>query len=208
MHQAGCGTGLVHRLCGRHFPPGQLHHAGGGCTALLRLLGYDSGSLAGSFPTAQLSKASAIGLLDDTTAMQGQTLTRQDCVTLFYNLLTAGNSAGAVYGATLGYTITNGEVDYSTLVSSDTKGPYVASSGTLELPFSTDHVTVYRNGSASSLSAVKQYDVYYYNANLRTVWIYSNRVTGTLTAVSPNRAAPTSRHCGGRPTTSAPHRHL
>ena len=163
-----------------------------GCTALLRLLGYDSGSLAGSSPTAQLSKAGAIGLLDDTTAMQGQTLTRQDCVTLFYNLLTAENSAGAVYGATLGYTITNGEVDYSTLVSSDTKGPYVASSGTLELPFSTDHVTVYRNGSASSLSAVKQYDVYYYNANLRTVWIYSNRATGTLTAVSPNRAAPTS----------------
>ena len=39
-----------------------------GCTALLRLLGYDSGSLAGSSPTAQLSKAGAIGLLDDSEA--------------------------------------------------------------------------------------------------------------------------------------------
>ena len=63
-----------------------------GCTALLRLLGYDSGSLAGSFPTAQLSKSSAIGLLDDLAAVQGQVLTRQDCVTLFYNLLTTQTS--------------------------------------------------------------------------------------------------------------------
>ncbi|MEM5781055.1 MAG: S-layer homology domain-containing protein, partial [Lawsonibacter sp.] len=70
------------------------------CTALLRLLGYDSGSLAGSFPTAQLSKAGAVGLLDDVTASQGKALTRQDCVTLFYNLLVAGNSSGAIYGAT------------------------------------------------------------------------------------------------------------
>lgn len=163
-----------------------------GCTALLRLLGYDSGSLAGSFPTAQLSKSSAIGLLDDLAAVQGQVLTRQDCVTLFYNLLTTQTSSGSVYGATLGYTITNGEVDYSALVAADTKGPYVASSGSLELPFRTDNVAVYRNGSASDLSAVKQYDVYYYNANLRTVWLYSSRVTGTLTAVSPNRAAPSS----------------
>jgi len=84
------------------------------CTALLRLLGYDSGSLAGSFPDAQLSKSKSIGLLDDLNAVQGQALTRQDCVTLFYNLLTCQNSAGVVYGTTLGYTITNGEVDYST----------------------------------------------------------------------------------------------
>ena len=69
-------------------------------------------------------------------------------------------SSGSVYGATLGYTITNGEVDYSALVAAGTKGPYVASSGSLELPFRTDNVAVYRNGSASDLSAAKQYDVY------------------------------------------------
>lgn len=162
------------------------------CTALLRLLGYDSSSLAGSFPDAQLSKARAVGLLDDLDVSQGQTLTRQDCVTLFYNLLVAENSSGTVYGTTLGYTITNGEVDYSTLVTADTKGPYIAASDTLSLPFGTTNVTVYRNGTLSDLSAVIQYDVYYYNEALRTVWIYSDRVTGTLTAVSPSTAAPTS----------------
>ena len=72
------------------------------CTALLRLLGYDSSTLAGSFPTAQLSKASAIGLLDDVTASQGQVLTRSDCVELFYNLLLCQNSAGSIYGTKIG----------------------------------------------------------------------------------------------------------
>lgn len=167
------------------------------CTALLRLLGYDSGSLAGSFPTAQLSKAGSIGLLDDMTAVRGQTLTRRDCVTLFYNLLTVKTSGGAVYGTTLGYTITNGEVDYSSLVSADLKGPYVAGSDGLSLPFGPENVTVYRNGSGSSLSAVKEYDVYYYNANLRTVWVYSSRVTGTLTGISPDQAAPTAVSVAG-----------
>lgn len=162
------------------------------CTALLRLLGFDSSSLSGSFPDAQLSKARSVGLLDDMDVSQGQTLTRQDCVTLFYNLLIAENSAGTVYGTTLGYTVTNGEVDYSTLVSNDTKGPYVSTDGTASLPFSTEDIAVYRNGTLSDLSVLKQYDVYYYNESLRTVWIYTSRVTGTLTAVSPNRAAPTS----------------
>lgn len=163
-----------------------------GCTALLRLLGFDSGSLGGSFPDAQLSKASALGLLDDLSVSQGQTLTRENCVTLFYNLLTAENSEGVLYGTALGYTITNGEVDYSTLVTSGTKGPYVLTTSRLSPPFGTENVTVYRNGALSSLSAATQYDVYYYNEGLRTVWIYSNRVTGTLTAVSPSTAAPTS----------------
>ena len=162
------------------------------CTALLRLLGFDSGSLAGSFPDAQLSKARSIGLLDDLDAVQGDTLTRQDCVTLFYNLLVSEDSSGAVYGTTLGYTVTNGEVDYSTLVTADTKGLYVASDGSVSLPFGTSGVTVYRDGALSSLSAVEAYDVYYYNEALRTVWVYSDRVTGTLTAVSPSTAAPTS----------------
>ena len=162
------------------------------CTALLRLLGYDSSSLTGSFPQAQLSKAGSVGLLDGLSAAQGDALTRQDCVTLFYNLLVGEDSSGAVYGTTLGYTVTNGEVDYSTLVTSNTEGPFVASDGTVSLPFSSENVTVYRNGLASTLDSASQYDVYYYSEALRTVWLYSSRVTGTLTAVSPSTAAPTS----------------
>ena len=180
------------------FRPGRTITLEEACTALLRLLGYDSSSLAGSFPTAQLSKAGSVGLLDDVTAKQGQTLTRQDCVTLFYNLLLADTKDGPVYGTTLGYTIKNNEVDYATVVSADTKGPYVASaSRTLELPFSAASATVYRDGDLSGQSQVKQYDVYYYNAGLRTVWVYTDRATGTLTDLSPSKTAPTSATVAG-----------
>lgn len=178
------------------FRPGRTITLEEACTALLRLLGYDASSLAGSFPTAQLSKAGAVGLLDDVTAKQGQTLTRQDCVTLFYHLLLAETKAGAVYGTTLGYTVKNNEVDYATVVSADTKGPYVADNGGgLTLPFTP--TALYVDGALSSQSQVKQYDVYYYNSGLRTVWVYTDRATGTLTDLSPSKTAPTSATVAG-----------
>ena len=172
------------------FRPDQAISLEEGCAALLRALGYDPTALKGAYPAAQLSRASALGLLDGVSARQGGALTRQDCVDLFYNLLTAQTSAGTVYGTTLGYTITNGQVDYSALVSSHTKGPFVAESSALSLPFAPG--TVYYNGAVSALSAVQPYDVYYYNANMSTVWICHNRVTGTLTGLSPSAAAPTA----------------
>ena len=172
------------------FRPEQAISLEEGCAALLKMLDYDPSTLKGSFPAAQLSKASSLGLLDDVSAKQGSKLTRQDCVNLFYNLLTAKTGAGTVYGTTLGYSVTNGQVDYSALVTADTKGPYVAESSSLSLPFTPG--TVYYNGTASPLSAVQQYDVYYYNANMNTVWVYHDRVTGTLTGLSPSAAAPTA----------------
>lgn len=161
-----------------------------GCAALLKVLGYDPSTLKGAYPAAQLAKAGSVGLLDGVSAKRGSALTRQDCVDLFYNLLTAKTSAGTVYGAGLGYTVTGGQVDYSALVAAGTKGPYVAESASLSLPFTPS--TVYYNGAASSLSAVRQYDVYYYNANMGAVWVYHNRETGTLTGVSPSKTAPTA----------------
>ena len=178
------------------FRPGRTITLEEACTALLRLLGYDASSLAGSFPTAQLSKAGAVGLLDDVTARQGQTLTRQDCVTLFYHLLLAETKAGAVYGTTLGYTVKNNEVDYAAVVSADTKGPSGADNGGgLTLPFTP--TAVYVDGALSGQSQVKQYDVYYYNSGLRTVWVYTDRATGTLTDLSPSKTAPASATVAG-----------
>ena len=172
------------------FRPDQAVTLEEGCAALLKALGYDPTALKGAYPAAQLSKASSIGLLDDVSASRGSKLTQQDCVHLFYNLLTAQTSTGTVYGTSLGYSITNGQVDYSALVSANTKGPYVAENASLSLPFTPS--TVYYNGAVSALKAVQKYDVYYYNTNLNTVWVYHDRVTGTLTGLSPSQTAPTS----------------
>lgn len=179
------------------FRPDQSITLEEGCTALLRLLGYDASSLTGSYPTAQLSKADSLGLLDDVTATQGAVLTRQNCVDLIYNALVAQTSTGSTYGTSLGYTVSNGEIDYASLISAETKGPYVSTDGSLSLPFSLSSATVYRNDTLSSASAVEAYDVYYYNEGMGTVWVYHNRASGTLTALSPSKVAPTSATVAG-----------
>lgn len=161
-------------------------------TVALRLLGYTSADLAGSYPAAQLSKFNALGLHAGFSTGQGQAMSRMDCAWLFYNLMAAETKSGQIYGQTLGYTLdSTGHVDYGSLVTADTEGPFTASGG-LTLPFSKNEAIVYRNGVEADWSDVANYDVYYYNENLRTVWVYSNRVTGTYTAATPSTVAPTS----------------
>lgn len=168
------------------------------CTAALRLLGYDTATLSGSFPTAQLSKASSLGLRDHISVAQGGLMTRRDCMYLFYDLMTADNSEGKVYATTLGYTLnTAGELDYTALIAKDLKGPYTADNGNVSLPFSTP-TEVYRDGVLSTLAAVQPYDVYYYNTTLKTVYVYIDQVTGTYTSATPSAASPTSVTVAGQ----------
>ena len=162
-----------------------------GCTALLRVLGYDASSLIGPYPDAQLLKAQSVGLRDGVNTVKGQALSRADCVPLFYNLLGATTAQGQVYGNTLGYTVKDGEVDYSSLVTKDTKGPFIAEGSGMNLP-SLGTYQVYRDGKLSSASAVRTNDVYYYNTNSMMVWVYSEKASGTITAIAPNKAAPQS----------------
>ena len=160
------------------------------CSAVLRMLGYDSSMLAGSFPAAQLNKAAALGLRNQVACRPGQNMTRRDCMELFYNLMTAQTAEGRVYGETLGYTMVNGKVDFTAVLGKNLQGPYVAAGGTEKLPFTP--VTVYRNGKAATSAALNQYDVYYYNTGTKTAWIYTERASGKVTALMPNSTAPTT----------------
>lgn len=169
-------------------------------TALLKLLGYDPSTFAGIFPSAQISKFQALGLDDNTNLKQGQYITRNDCVNIFYNLLKAETADGQVYATKLGYTVDNsGNVSYSSLVSNDLKGPYVYETGSIftNIPFAAADATIYRNGIVSTASAIQIYDVYYYNEALKTIWIYANSVTGRYTAASPSTANPTTATVAG-----------
>ncbi|MEA4921165.1 MAG: S-layer homology domain-containing protein [Clostridiaceae bacterium] len=165
-------------------------------TALLRLLGYTEESLTGTYPSAQLAKFKALGLGDGITKAQGQVVLRSDCVMIFYNLMNTAAKNGTVYANTLGYTLnSDGKLDYTSLVYADMNGPFVLESGdSLEslLPFSSVNTEVYKNGDTDVLSSASVYDVYYYNTNLRTVWIYDKKVSGTYTAVSPSSVTPSS----------------
>ena len=165
------------------------------CASTLRLLGYDGASLAGSFPYAHLSKASALGLRDGISCVQGQSMTRGDCAQLIYNLFPAQTASGQVYGTTLGLTIRDGEVDYLTVLLDKLTGPCVAGRGET-LGFTP--VTVFRDGKESAFTSLNQNDVYYYNTGMRSLWIYTKRASGRLDAVTISGGTPTAVTVGGK----------
>lgn len=164
------------------------------CAAVLKLLSYKTTDLTGSFPQAQLNKAQQIGLRDQLTCTQGQAMTYEQCTLLLYNALRANTASGSAYGSALGFTVSNGQVDTSSVLLKSRKGPFVAEEGT-QLPFTP--VSVYRNDKASASAELNKYDVYYYSESLQTVWIYTRRAAGRITAVSPSASAPTALTVAG-----------
>ena len=164
------------------------------CAAVLKLLSYKTTDLTGSFPQAQLNKAQQIGLRDQLTCTQGQAMTYEQSTLLLYNALRANTASGSAYGSSLGFTVSNGQVDTSSVLLKSRKGPFVAEEGTL-LPFTP--VSVYRNDKTSASAELNKYDVYYYSESLQTVWIYTRRAAGRITAVSPSASAPTALTVAG-----------
>ena len=93
---------------------------------VLRLLGYTSANFFGAYPKAHLTKFAALSLNSGISAKQGESLTRRDCMYIFFNLMNAKTENGKVYATVLGYTVNAaGKLDYSALVSSGTEGPFV-----------------------------------------------------------------------------------
>ena len=170
------------------------------CTAVLKLLGYDVTTLSGTFPAAQLNKANELGLRDSLTKTQGEGMTLEDGAVLLYNALTATTAEGNVYASSLGFTVNNGVVDVSSILLSNVKGPFVAGLGT-QLPFAP--TAVYRNDTVTTDATLNAYDVYYYNETAQTVWIYTRKAAGRITAVSPSANAPTSVTVAGTEYTIA-----
>ena len=170
------------------------------CTAVLKLLGYDVTTLSGTFPAAQLNKANELGLRDNLTKTQGEGMTLEDGAVLLYNALTATTAEGKVYASLLGFTVNNGVVDVSSILLSNVKGPFVAGLGT-QLPFAP--TAVYRNDTVTTDATLNAYDVYYYNETAQTVWIYTRKAAGRITAVSPSANAPTSVTVAGTEYTIA-----
>ena len=159
-------------------------------TGVLKLLGYSTTDLSGSYPYAQLAMYRSLGLNTRITASQGSSMTRRNMMYLFYNLLNTKTKDGQVYAQTLGYTLNSSdEIDYLSMISDTMEGPFVVESG-LSSIVSTAGRTIYRNGYASTADAVQKYDVVYYTGS--TIWAYANAVTGTYQSASPSAASPSS----------------
>lgn len=186
-----------------NFNPDEKITLAEGVTILLRLLGYTDSYFTGVWPAGQMAQYRALGLDEGVTCGQNDNMTRRDALYLFYNLMITKDKNGSYYLNTLEPTLnlvnTSGQLDRVGLINSAMEGPVVTSgSWETQLPFSTASAKVYRNGSSSDLGSIQDQDVVYWSESMRTIWAYSNKVTGTLEALSPSASAPTSVTVAGK----------
>lgn len=163
----------------------------------LRMLGYTDADFTAQWPASQMELCRSLELDEHISASSGQTLTRLECGWLIYNLLSAPARDGTVYCAGLGYALdADGEIDALALMDSELSGPLVAEEHwTAQLGFTPRKV--YRDNQESSPAEVAAWDVLYYQKETATVFAYSTRHTGTITAIGPGADQPQSVTVGG-----------
>lgn len=195
--EAAVSRGLVTAFSDGTFRPDQEIKLAEAASMLLCLLGYQAGDFSGSYPSGQLAMYRSLKLDRGVSANQAASpLTRQDAVYLFYNLLSARTKESAPYIQSLGHSLdASGKPDLVALINGQMEGPVTAQAGWIS---SQSFSRIYRNGSPASASAVQDYDILYWNTSMSTVWAYSKKATGTIQAIEPSGADPTSVTVAGR----------
>lgn len=201
--KAAVDLGLVQGDLHGNFNPGRTITLAEGVTIVLRLLGYEDADFTGAWPSGQMAQYRALKLNEGISAGQDSAMTRRDALYLFYNLMITKNKEGTYYlnvlEPTLNLVNTAGELDRVALINSAMEGPVVVSSGwQSQVGFDTASATVYRNGGASTLSAIQNQDVVYWSDSMRTIWAYSNKVTGIYESAAPSASSPTSVTVAGK----------
>ena len=199
--QLGVAKGYISGYLDGTFRPDNKITLAEGATVALKLLGYAGGDFSGAYPTGQMALFRSLKLDTDLLADRADSLlTRRDAMYIFYNLLTARTKAGAVYLNQLGYAVTaSGEIDRVSLINSTMEGPLTAfGDWRSQIPFELERARVYRGGGESSLSAIRPYDIVYWSKSMRTLWVYGDRVTGAVQALSPSASNPAAVTVAGR----------
>ena len=201
--KAAVDLGLVEGDLRGYFNPDRTITLAEAVTVVLRLLGYEDSQFTGVWPSGQMAQYRALDLDEGISLGQDSQMTRRDAMYLFYNLLLTKNTSGTYYlnvlEPTLNLVNTAGELDRVALINSAMEGPVVATAGwKSDLPFAASTATVYRDGTAATLERIQNQDVLYWSESMRTVWAYSEKVTGTYQSASPSAAAPTSVTVAGR----------
>ena len=200
--EAAVTAGYVTGYLDGTFRPANTITLAEGVVMALRLLGYSNEDFSGSFPAGQMSMYKTLDLDEGIAIGQNDTMKRQDAMYLFYNLLTAPTkTTGQPYlSSVLGYGLTpEGEVDTLALLNGTMDGPVVVgeSGWRDKIPFDLSTARVTRNGAASTAEALSDHDVVYFSKNMKALWVYTNRVTGPIQAITP-ASAPTSVTVAGK----------
>ena len=200
--EAAVAAGYVTGYLDGTFRPANTITLAEGVVMALRLLGYTNADFSGSFPAGQMAMYKSLDLDEGITIGQNDTMTRQDAMYLFYNLLTAPTrTTGQPYlSSVLGYGLTaDGEVDALALLNGTMDGPVVVGEAGWKdkIPFDISTAAVTRNGTATTAAALMDNDVVYWSKNLKALWVYTNKITGPIQAITP-ASAPTSVTVSGK----------
>ena len=200
--EAAVAAGYVTGYLDGTFRPANTITLAEGVVMALRLLGYTNADFSGSFPAGQMAMYKTLDLDEGITIGQNDTMKRQDAMYLFYNLLTAPTrSTGQPYlSSVLGYGLTaDGEVDALALLNGTMEGPVVVGEAGWKdkIPFDISAAAVTRNGTATTAAALMDSDVVYWSKHLKALWVYTNKITGPIQAVTP-ASAPTTVTVSGK----------
>lgn len=175
--RAAVDAGLVKGDLEGYFHPERSITLAEGVTMAVRLLGYQDGDFASAWPTGQLALYRSLDLDEGVKAAgQNDLMTREDCLHLFYNLLTAATRQGGVYGNALGCVLNaKGEVDVAALFRVEQEGP-VALTGDWQsrLPFDVSDALVYRDNDRATLSDLREWDTVYWAKEDAILFAFSN----------------------------------
>lgn len=158
----------------------------------LEVLGYTAKDFTGNLSDARYDKFKVLGLSKDITRKQSDKLTKNDCETLFYNLLNAKQSTGEIYAKTLGYSLNgDGKIDYTTMLDKKLKGPYLTKDGWEKiLSRKLSSYSFILNNKKISYSNIENGSIVYYSENANRIWVYDEKVYGTLENITYNQALP------------------
>ena len=200
--EAAVTAGYVTGYLDGTFRPSNTITLAEGVVMALRLLGYTNEDFSGSFPAGQMAMYKTLDLDEGITIGQNDTMKRQDAMYLFYNLLTApSKTTGQPYlSSVLGYSLTaDGEVDTLALLNGTMDGPVVVGEAGWrdKIPFDISKASVTRNGVVTTAAALSDNDVVYWSKHLNALWVYTNKITGPIQAITP-ASAPTSVTVSGK----------
>jgi hypothetical protein len=186
-------NGWMSAYLGGLFKPDQPITLQEAIRAVLTMLEYSNADFPNNQVDGRLAKYYYLELDHGISKNLTDTLTRQDCVNLFYNLLKTKTKSGKVFGEAIGITLTSdGEVNPIELADFTLKGPEVVTKRrelSEFIPFTASEGNFFINGRATTYDIIRQttynegFVVIYYNTASKTVWAYSQNGDQTDRAV-------------------------
>lgn len=174
--QLAVNNGWMYGYLGGRFKPDEavsLQEAAYGITALL---GYTQSDFQGNQLLGRMNVYYEKELNKNVSRALTETITRKDCMNLFYNMLKASNKMGVMYGtAVFGCELdpSTKEINYAALIDDKLVGPILVDKRLSKLiPFPVSDATIFIDKVKGYADDVELGDVIYYNTALKTVWAY------------------------------------